>query len=100
MKKHIIEQKTVLLPWVIAGIAIWDVLEMDYPELTPEQCKNLEDKYTPFLYEKSDTLYRNNLQFKRGITNNERGRDLLAAYMGHWFKGQYGHDQFTSFFTH
>lgn len=93
MKKSIIEQKTVLLPHVIAGIAIWEVLEKDYLDLTPEQCGKLEEKYSPFLCEKSDTLYRNNLQFKRGITSNERGRDLLASYMGHWFKGEYERDK-------
>lgn len=100
MKNNIIEAKTCLLPEIIAQGAIWDVLEADYPGLTPEQCHKIEATYTPFLTCKADRIYRNNLQFKRGITSNERGRDLLAAYMGHWFKGQYGHDQFTSFFTH
>ena len=96
MKKNIIEAKTCLLPDIIAQGAIWDVLEADYPGLTPEQCKQIEDKYTPFLTDKADRLYRNNLQFRRGITSNEKGRDLLWAYMGHWFKGEYLRDKAKS----
>ena len=32
-------------------------------------------------------------QFRRGITSNEKGRDLLWSYMAHWFKGEYLRNQ-------
>jgi len=93
MKKSIIESKTVLLPEIIAQGAIWDVLEADYPGLTPEQCAKIEATYTPFLTDKADRLYRDNMQFRMGITSNEKGRDLLWSYMAHWFKGEYLRNQ-------
>ena len=99
MKNNIIEAKTCLLPEIIAQGAIWDVLEADYPGLTPEQCHKIEATYTPFLTCKADRLYRNNLQFRRGITSNEKGRNLLWAYMAHWFKAEYLRDKKKSRLT-
>lgn len=85
--EYTIENKTILLPQIIAEGAFWDALEQMNISADPERDYNLQLEIVPQLVEKANFHFKNNKQFRMSITNNEKGRDTLWAFMAHWTKG-------------
>lgn len=81
---NLIENKTILLPYIIANMALWEVFEEKYKDLSPLKCAELVEQLVPELIERADTLYHTNKQFRKGITSDEKGRDKLYMWFKHW----------------
>jgi hypothetical protein len=86
MIKDIIAKKTVLLPNIIAQSAVWDYLEANHKDLTPEQCYNIEVAIVPKLEDRANVSYQKDKTFKALISDNERGRDNLHRWFMYWCK--------------
>lgn len=81
-----IENKTCLLPHIICENAIWEFFELDplYRQIDAMQCNEIVELLTPSFVERANTLYNTNKHFRKGITDNEKGRDKLAMWFIHW----------------
>ena len=82
--KNIIENKTCIIPYVVAQGAIWEVLERDYRHLTAFQAILVQNSVEPALIERGDMMYATVAQWRKGITDNEAGRDKLFMWFKHW----------------
>jgi len=82
--KGIIEYKTILIPYIICEGAVWEYLEEEYRQIAPVQCGEIVSLITDKLCDKADHFYSTNLQFRKGITSNENGRNKLWMWFKHW----------------
>jgi hypothetical protein len=87
MSQYTIENKTILLPRIIAEGAFWDEIENLPVADNPEKALELQNKIVPALVEKANHLYKVNKHFRSRITSTEKGRNTLWAFMRHWTKG-------------
>lgn len=84
--EYTIENKTILLPEIIAEGAIWEVLDRESKtkDLSPEKCYQLQEEIRPLLVKRANIHYQENKFFRAQITSNEKGRNTLWAFMEHW----------------
>lgn len=83
---YTIENKTILLPEIIAEGAFWDALEELKTPANPEADYKLQLEIVPKLVERANYHYQNDPLFRKQITSNEKGRNTLWAFMIHWTK--------------
>jgi len=89
VKDYTIENKTILIPYIICEHSIWEYLDNDavLKQLEPQQCAEIVEYITPSMCERANYLFKNNTHFRKGITSNEKGRDKLAMWFYHWSAG-------------
>lgn len=84
--EYTIENKTILIPEIIAQGAFWDALEEMKIPADPKTDYELQLEIVPQLVERANYHFKNDELFRRQITSNEKGRNTLWAFMIHWTK--------------
>jgi hypothetical protein len=82
--KNIIEIKTCLIPYIIAQGAIWEVLEEKYKKISAIQAIVIQAAIEPVLVDRGNKMYSTTKWWRKGITDNEAGRDKLFMWFKHW----------------
>lgn len=91
--KYSIYDKTVLIPYIIAEMAAWEVLEEHHKDLTPTQCGIIVESVSPLLCIRADFHFSQDgisgRQFRKNVASPdpEKGRNYLYSFMYHWTQG-------------
>lgn len=83
--EYTIENKTILLPEIIAENAFWDAIEKSTIASNPFTDYSLQLLTVPYLVDRANHHFKENAYFRRKIArNNEAARDYLHTFMEHW----------------
>jgi len=81
---NIIEIETNIIPYIVAQDAIWEVLEARYKMLSAFQALVIQAAIEPVLVDRANKMYTTTEWWRKGITDNEEGRDKLLMWFKHW----------------
>ena len=86
MSYNIIDTETNIITFQVAQEAIWSVLEAGYKNLTAFQALLIQQAIEPVLTARANKMYLTTKWWRKGITNNEDGRDRLFMWLKNWAK--------------
>jgi len=77
-----------VVPYLIAEMAVWTILETDYKSLTSEQCCKVVTLAHTELVARAERHYSNDALFRKGLHSKKNDqRYYLEMFMEHWAKG-------------
>jgi len=90
MSHHNINTDTPLVPYIIAEMALWNVLERDvrFKHLEGEEMAAIVAELSPSLVSKAEKIYKANELFRKQIKDKRNDpRYTLEMFMEHWTMG-------------